>query len=100
MGGIEGCVGAFCSCASATNRMIRASVVSPVALVTSISSEPSPLIVPAKTSSPGFLSTGTDSPVIGAWFNGRLSREHNAIEGNTHARPGGHGVADRHLING
>ena len=44
------------------------SVVSPVALVTSISSEPSPLIVPAKTSSPGFLSTGTDSPVIGAWL--------------------------------
>ena len=31
------------------------------------SSAPSPLIVPAKTSSSGPLSTGTDSPVIGDW---------------------------------
>jgi hypothetical protein len=46
--------------------MMRASVESPAILVTRISSEPSLLIVPANTWSPGFLSTGTDSPVIGA----------------------------------
>ncbi|KKL46109.1 hypothetical protein LCGC14_2348830, partial [marine sediment metagenome] len=38
------------------------------ALVIKTSSAPSPLIVPAKTSSPGALNTGTLSPVIGAWF--------------------------------
>ena len=47
---------------------MRARVVSRTARVTSTSSAPWPLIVPAKTSSPGARSTGNDSPVIGAWF--------------------------------
>ena len=49
-------------------RMMRASVVSCAALVVAISSAPSPLIVPANTSDPSVIVTGTLSPVIGAWF--------------------------------
>ena len=49
-------------------RMMWASVVSPAGLVHSTSSAPSPLIVPAKTVSPGAFVTGTLSPVIGAWL--------------------------------
>ena len=48
-------------------RVMRASVVSSAALVLSTSSAPSPLMVPANTSPPGSLATGTLSPVIGAW---------------------------------
>ena len=47
---------------------MRASVVSRRSRVTRTSSAPRPLIVPANTSSPGALSTGSDSPVTGAWL--------------------------------
>ena len=49
-------------------RMMRASVVSWAGRVVSTSTAPSWLIVPAKTSLPGDLSTGADSPVMGAWL--------------------------------
>ena len=45
---------------------MRASVVSRRVRVTATSSAPWPLMVPAKTSSPGPLSAGSDSPVMGA----------------------------------
>ena len=48
-------------------RAIRASVVSVAALVDSTVSDPSPLIVPANTPSPGAFGTGTLSPVMGDW---------------------------------
>ncbi len=66
MRSVNSCVGDLLACASSTMRMTRASVVSPAGRVTTISRRPSPLIEPAKTSSPGALSTGTLSPVIGA----------------------------------
>ena len=66
------CVGAFCVCASSTSLITRSRVRSPAARVVAIKSAPSPLTVPANTSSPGALSTGTDSPVIGAWFTAEL----------------------------
>ena len=47
---------------------MRASVVSRRSRVTRTSSAPRPLMVPANTSSPGALSTGSDSPVTGAWL--------------------------------
>ena len=47
---------------------MRASVLSPAGLVTRTVSEPSPLMVPAKTVDPVVFSTGTDSPVMGAWL--------------------------------
>ena len=49
---------------------MRASVVSCRRCVTRMSSAPYPLIVPANTSSPADFSTGSDSPVIGAWLTG------------------------------
>ena len=55
-------------CASATMRVTWAKVVSWAGLVFSISSAPSPLTVPANTSAPGDLATGTLSPVMGAWL--------------------------------
>ena len=48
--------------------MIRARVVSRRRRVTASSSAPWPLMVPANTGSPGALSIGSDSPVIGAWL--------------------------------
>ena len=45
------------------------SVVSCPARLTRISKTPVKFCVPAKTSSPGFLSTGSDSPVMVAWLN-------------------------------
>ncbi len=48
-------------------RVMRASVVSVDALVDATVSAPSPLMVPANTSSPGPFGTGTLSPVMGAW---------------------------------
>ena len=47
---------------------MRASVVSSRRRVTATTRAPCPLMVPANTSSPGAFSTGTDSPVIGAWL--------------------------------
>ena len=47
---------------------MRASVVSARRRVTATISAPWPLMVPANTSSPSALSTGSDSPVIGAWL--------------------------------
>ena len=47
---------------------MRSSVVSPLRERTSNSSVPRSLIVPAKTVSPGFFSTGMLSPVMGAWL--------------------------------
>ena len=46
-----------------------ASIVASAAAVVSTSSAPTPLMVPANTSSPGCFSTGRLSPVIGAWFS-------------------------------
>ena len=48
--------------------MMRASVVSRRTVVVTNSSAPCPLIDPANTSSPCRLSTGRDSPVMGAWL--------------------------------
>ena len=62
------CVGARVSCASSTAWMMRASVESEAGAVTSNSKVPDSLIVPAKTGSPGALSTGMLSPVTGAWL--------------------------------
>ena len=47
---------------------MRAMVESRPRRVTSISSAPRPLIVPAKTSRPDDFSTGSDSPVTGDWL--------------------------------
>ena len=46
---------------------MRLKVLSAASRVTSTSSAPEALIVPAYTGSPGPLSTGTLSPVIGLW---------------------------------
>ena len=48
-------------------RIMRATVESAATRVTFTSTSPSPLSVPAKTSSPGPFSTGTLSPVMGLW---------------------------------
>ena len=61
-------IGARRSCASEIMRVIRARTVSLAGLVASTVNVPSPLIVPANTSSPCILATGILSPVIGAWF--------------------------------
>ena len=58
------CTGALLPCACCTMRMIRASSVSAPAPVVRSTNEPRPLIVPATARSPGFLSTGSGSPVI------------------------------------
>jgi hypothetical protein len=63
---VKTCVGALDVWASSTSFITRSKVRSPADLVVSIVSAPSPLTVPANTSSPSALSTGTDSPVIGA----------------------------------
>ncbi len=47
---------------------MRAIVESRPSRVTTTSSAPRPLIVPANTSAPGVFSTGSDSPVTGAWL--------------------------------
>ena len=60
------CTGARCDCAVSTRRTIRARVVSVRRRVTTTTSAPWPLMVPANTSSPSPFSTGSDSPVIGA----------------------------------
>ncbi len=60
--------GARCACACSTRWMMRASVVSRRNCVTRTSRAPRPLMLPANTSSPGPLSTGSDSPVTGAWL--------------------------------
>jgi len=59
-------LGARRLCAEPTIRMIWARVVSFAALLVTTSRAPSPLTVPAKTSSPSTFNTGTLSPVIGA----------------------------------
>ena len=61
-------VGARTLCACSIMRMMRWMVVSCTSRVTSTISAPLPLTVPANTSSPGSFSTGTLSPVIGAWL--------------------------------
>ena len=61
------CVGARVPWACSTAWMMRASTVSLAGAVTSYSSAPCWLMVPANTSSPGAFSTGTLSPVMGAW---------------------------------
>ncbi len=48
---------------------MRAMVLSCARRVTRTSSEPLPLMLPAKTLSPATFSTGNDSPVTGAWFS-------------------------------
>lgn len=58
---------ALASCASSTALMMRATTVSSDKAVTQNSSVPDSLMVPAKTESPGFLSTGMLSPVTGDW---------------------------------
>src|SRR5262249_7374882 len=61
-------LGARCDCARSTRSMIRASVESARIRSTRTSRPPRPLMVPANTSSPAAFSTGSDSPVTGAWF--------------------------------
>lgn len=60
-------VRALLALASATIAAIRAMTVSAAGRVTRRRSVPVPLTVPAKTSSPGFLSAGSGSPVMCAW---------------------------------
>ena len=62
------CVGDFPAWAFSTICEILARVLSFARRVTRISSAPSPLSEPANTLSPTDLSTGSDSPVTGAWF--------------------------------
>ena len=57
-------------------------------------------MVPAKTSPPGALSTGTDSPVIGAWFTGRPAARDAAVDRDALGRPHEHRRPDRHLLDG
>ncbi|OPZ40305.1 MAG: hypothetical protein BWY99_00852 [Synergistetes bacterium ADurb.BinA166] len=59
---------AFCACAASTRWITRAIVVSSYGLLTTTSSEPRPLMLPPKTSSPVRFSTPSGSPVIGASF--------------------------------
>jgi len=65
-------LGARLAWASSTMWMMRLRVLSAARRVTRTSSAPAPLIVPAKTSSPAALSTGTLSPVTGAWLTAEL----------------------------
>ncbi len=60
------CTGALAACASSTNRMMRASVLSAPTAVTRTSSSPSPLMAPPVTRSPACRATGRLSPVINA----------------------------------
>src|SRR5437016_5669578 len=62
-------IGSFVFSAARINSRTRPRVVSWPARGTLISSTPVRFCVPANTSSPGFLSTGSDSPVILAWLN-------------------------------
>ena len=57
---------------SATICTMRASALSRASLVTSMTSAPSPLTMPANTLSPGCLFTGMDSPVTGTWSTAEL----------------------------
>ena len=62
-------IGSLVFSAARISSRTRPSVVSVPARLTLISSTPVRFCVPAKTSSPGFLSAGSDSPVIVAWLN-------------------------------
>ena len=64
--------GARLACADSTRWTIRASVVSARRRVTATVSAPWPLMVLANTSSPAVFSTGSDSPVIGAWLTSEV----------------------------
>ena len=61
------CIGACFSSASCTMRMSLCRELEAPASFTSTSTEPKQLSVPQKTSSPTFLSTGRDSPVMTDW---------------------------------
>ena len=81
-------------CAPSTMRVMRASVVSS-ASVLSTSSAPSPLMVPANTSPPGSLATGTlagDRRLVDRADPGRSGVERDAL-----ARPDDEPRADRRL---
>jgi hypothetical protein len=79
---------------------MRASVVSPAAFVTRISSEPSPLIVPAKRCRPVFLSTGTDSPGDRSLVDSGFAGDDFAVERNAHGRFHGDGFTGLHFADG
>ncbi len=68
MRSVQRCVGDFCACALSTSCCTRARVLSRASLETRISRAPSPFKLPAKTPDCGPTSTGSDSPVTGAWF--------------------------------
>ena len=61
---MNSCVRALVADASATIATIRATTVSDAARPTRTRSAPGPFRVPANTSSPGILATGSGSPVI------------------------------------
>ncbi len=64
---MNSCVLALVADASSTIATMRATAVSDAARSTRTRSAPVPLRVPANTSSPGILATGSGSPVIVAW---------------------------------
>ncbi len=64
---MNSCVLALVADASSTIATMRATTVSDAARSTRTRSAPVPLRVPANTSSPGILATGSGSPVIVAW---------------------------------
>ena len=78
--------------------MIRASRVSRTSRVTRTSSAPWPLIVPAKTSSPGALSTGSDSPVSGASLTSLWPDDDDPVERHLVARAHEDLVADADVV--
>ncbi|MCY1521672.1 hypothetical protein D9M68_564970 [compost metagenome] len=56
-------IGAFAAWASSTSRMMRASTLSAPTARTSMTMRPSPFTAPPVSASPGFLATGSGSPV-------------------------------------
>ena len=70
------------------------------ARLTLISRTPVRFCVPAKTSSPGFLSTGNDSPVMVAWLNEPWPVTDQAVRRHVVARPDADDIADRQFAGG
>ncbi len=91
-------IGALRLCASSTSRAIRARAESRPTRVVSTTNEPDEFIVAPKTSSPGPLSTGTDSPVsIDSSTDDMPSRTTPSV-GHLRARPHPDQIAHRDVL--
>ena len=73
--------------ACSTSEATRESVESAAGRVARAMSAPVVFSVPANSSSPGALSTGTDSPVIGAWSTLECPARHHRVERDPLAGP-------------